>query len=106
MNEDSFVVSTDDGLVKINTMSDAKEFLEKYSKRVFSAIAEARELRAKSNQKNHTELRDTFAAAALTGIISNAHRSTVVSDNIQPGEWVVAAYNTSDAMLRQREVTK
>jgi hypothetical protein len=47
---------------------------------------------------NETELRDYFAAAALTGLLS--------ADPTYPTEWHIAAtaaYEAADAMLKERK---
>jgi hypothetical protein len=44
-------------------------------------------------------LRDTFAAAALTGLLANPHDDLLASDNC----YATSAYELADAMLRERE---
>jgi hypothetical protein len=43
-------------------------------------------------------LRDTFAAAALTGLLANPHDDLLASDNC----YATSAYELADAMLRER----
>jgi hypothetical protein len=47
---------------------------------------------------SRVDLRDTFAAAALTGILANPHDDLLASDD----SYATMAYELADAMLRER----
>lgn len=49
------------------------------------------------------DLRDYFAAAALTGLLANRKRDPFPDDSLPtPEEWSLIAYVYADAMLRAR----
>lgn len=104
-----FTVSgmSDDGfstLERVRTLADAKRVLTKHAETLVRRSAEARELREKLREKQHTELRDYFAAAALTGMLANSHRCQFDHNSITPSIWAAESFNVADAMLAAREV--